>query len=63
MPKKSLKVKTTTGPAKSENVSFDITLDGNTFARTEKYKAAKGMLKPQEVIRLALGVFLEKQGY
>lgn len=63
MPVKSSKKLKAASPAKLENVSFDLTLDGNTFARIEKYKAANGLLKTQEVIRLAVGLFLQKQGF
>ena len=41
----------------------EVTLDNTTLARIDKYKAAMGILKAQEVVRLATGVFLSKQGY
>lgn len=67
MPTITRKVKKSASPANAPDVSgttvIDLTLDNKTIARIEKYKAANGILKIQEVVRLATGVFLTKQGY
>jgi hypothetical protein len=66
MPKKTPKKSAKSSPAASPelgNVTFNLTLDGNTFARVERYKAAKALLKEQEVVRIAIGHFLDNQGY
>ena len=67
MPAITRKIKKTISPAQTPDVPgttvIDVTMDNRTIARIEKYKAANGILKVQEVIRLATGVFLTKQGY
>ena len=63
MPVKTTSRKKKTSPAKKKTSSIDITLDDRTFARIEKYKAAHALIKDQEVIRMSIGFFLEKQGY
>jgi len=66
MPTASPKIKKEKSPAKppvTGTTVIEVTFDNNTLARIDKYKAANGILKFQEVIRLATGVFLTKQGY
>ena len=53
-------------PAKEtilENETFTLTVSGEIFERLNKYKDEKGLLKEQEVIRMAIGYFLKAQGY
>lgn len=63
----SRKIKKTASPANAPEVTgtviIETTFDKKTVARIEKYKAANGILKIQEVIRLATGIFLTRQGY
>lgn len=67
MPTITRKSKKPVSPAQAPEISgtsvIDVTMDNKTIARIEKYKAANGILKIQEVIRLATGIFLTKQGY
>jgi hypothetical protein len=67
MPTITRKSKKPVAPANAPDLSgtivIDVTLSNKTVARIEKYKADNGILKIQEVVRLATGVFLTKQGY
>lgn len=62
-PRKSKTSGTANLPVIPGTTIVETTFDNNTIARIEKYKAAHGILKVQEVVRLATGVFLTKQGY
>lgn len=46
-----------------ETVTFTLTVSGEIFDRISKYKEEKGLLKEQEVCRMALGYFLKAQGF
>jgi hypothetical protein len=57
--KKPLASAQTNGKTVYVNQAYDST----TFERIVRFKAAKGLLSEQEVGRLAMSFFLEKQGF
>lgn len=48
---------------KSPNVTFNQTLDGHTYERLVKCKRERGMLRDQDVMRIAIVHFLTSVGY
>lgn len=45
------------------STSFDNQNDNSVFKRLMKYSADKGFEKPQDVVRLAVSKFLDKEDY
>lgn len=60
---KSMPVATVTAPKPSLKENYRVTLDQKIEGRAVRYQDDKGLLSMQEVIRLAMSFFLDKQGY
>lgn len=60
---KSMPKTLTAAPTPTGNENLRVTLDKKIYGRAERYQDAKGLLSMQEVVRLAMSFFLDKQGY